>query len=198
MGPGARPARPKAWPGTGQPGWWLRCSGASPDPVAQLAPVTIKSIAAEAAPTDTPSFLPMRSYRRPTIPADAHLLTLHVPADTHDPVGAALAAIEPEPAAKAARSPHQAAAQLPSMTIIRASRLKPLPQMRSAPADAHGNRGRGFSRDRHQSLAKAASMASLRVRRTLTRAKRLSLASISVQGAISVLVRSTMSPTASA
>ncbi len=98
-----------------------------------MASATIKSIAAEAAPTDTPPFLPMRTYRRPTIPADAH-----------------------------------------------------------------GNRGRGFSRDSHQSLAKAASMASLRVRRTLTRAKRLSLASISVQGAISVLVRSTMSPTASA
>ncbi len=49
-----------------------------------------------------------------------------------------------------------------------------------------------------QSLANAASMASLMVRSTLTRAKRLSLASISVQGAISVLVRSTMSPTASA
>ena len=48
-----------------------------------------------------------------------------------------------------------------------------------------------------QCLAKAASSASLIVRNTLIRAKRLSLASTSVQGAICVLVRSTISPTAS-
>ena len=45
-------------------------------------------------------------------------------------------------------------------------------------------------------LANAASSASLMVRRTLTRAQRLSLASTNVQGAISLLVRSTISPTA--
>ena len=46
------------------------------------------------------------------------------------------------------------------------------------------------------SLANAASSAWLMVRNTFTRAQRLSLASTSVHGAISVLVRSTMSPTA--
>ncbi len=46
------------------------------------------------------------------------------------------------------------------------------------------------------SLPNAFSSASLIVRNTLTLAQRLSLASISVHGAISVLVRSTMSPTA--
>ncbi len=46
------------------------------------------------------------------------------------------------------------------------------------------------------SLAKAASRAWLIVRSTFTRAQRLSLASTSVHGAISLLVRSTMSPTA--
>ncbi len=46
------------------------------------------------------------------------------------------------------------------------------------------------------SLANAASSAWLMVRNTFTRAQRLSLASTSVHGAISLLVRSTMSPTA--
>ena len=130
-----------------------------------MASMTIKSIAAEAAPTDTPPFLPMCTYRSSTVPAD-----------THQPVGAALAAIEPEPAAKAAQSPHQDASQLPPVTIksiaaeAAPTDTPPFLPMRTyrrptIPADTHDPVGAALAAIAPEPPAKAALYALARPRR---------------------------------
>ncbi len=92
------------------------------------------------------------------------------------------------------------------LPVLASSRVNPLPQGShkiqpcgipvgaGSPAKRPAQANRNF--DYFLSLANAASSAWLMVRSTFTRAQRLSLASTSVHGAISVLVRSTMSPTA--
>ncbi len=92
------------------------------------------------------------------------------------------------------------------LPVLASSRVNPLPQEyhrvefcvipvgAGSPAKRPAHANRNF--DYFLSLANAASSAWLMVRSTFTRAQRLSLASTSVHGAISVLVRSTMSPTA--
>ncbi len=98
---------------------------------------------------------------------------------------------------------HGLAGVLPVLTL---SRARPLPQEYHRAEFCGVPVGAGVPAKRPEqatnklgyflSLANAASSAWLMVRNTFTRAQRLSLASTSVHGAISVLVRSTMSPTA--